>query len=288
MIFYQIILLILCGIIITIHSSQVVISGGVDNLYIWKGTVKFKVDADSIADLLINDPFSGEEFFQMGQNLIDKIQDALPRGYCFHNALRIYQFPDADKIRAENYANLIKRIQQHPQFNRVVSSTKHYADILANEWQIALPRITTLFSSLRIPSKHITAYIAPPWFEKAYWDYNGVVLISQSSTPTHPCAVAIAHEYLHDALPYIFIENEFQRDIRHAIIELATDFELQSQLGSPTHDMDIYIYMKFARYCRKNGMFSLKTHQLVLKISFVIVKQIYQTELYESSFIILV
>lgn len=160
----------------------------------------------------------------------------------------------------------IDDLKNTEEFKKLYKETKMYLENIKKDWEQNMYKINDyLKTTLKINfNKNITAYITHPNTCEGYSFDNDKVVWGhfRGINNSNYNLVYLTHEWLHSVLPFTEEDDEIDCYIKHAIIELISDYELYSKLeGNSTlkeghsflNDYKVFLYPYWLKYIGLNN-----------------------------------
>ncbi|MBD3282420.1 MAG: hypothetical protein GF387_02310 [Candidatus Portnoybacteria bacterium] len=132
---------------------------------------------------------------------------------------------------AENLEKILKEASKSNKFKKILSETERYKKLVEGQWNDNKELVLSFFKNelgLKIPNYTITVFVFPPEFCKGRMNPDKkYILWGHKEDWENYSTVYLAHEILH----ILVDKNCKNKNLMHAIIELATDNELRIRLN---------------------------------------------------------
>ena len=169
----------------------------------------------------------------------------------YQRILKVGFYNPSDYLLDQDVLNTINRFKESNEFKKLYEDTNDYCNYLKNIWKDYKGFINDYLNRILKTKFDLVSnvYVSHPNANVGYsfdgniaWGhYKGIDNLSYNLT-------YLVHEAMHTLFPFKDDENEEERNIKHAIIELISDYELQSMLKGESTLKDGHIELNDYRY----------------------------------------
>ena len=198
-----------------------------------KDTIAIKLLKDYIKD-------DSKELDDIKEDLWNKYIDS------YQKIFKVGFYNPSHYLLDNDVLNTIDKLKNNNEFNRLYAEAKTYKNALKKIWLDNKEYINNYLTNVLKINININpnVYVTHPNANRGYsFDNNIVWGHFKGITDSNYNLTYLVHETLHILLPYKKEENEDESNIKHSIIELISDYELQSKLTGKSTFNDGHSYL---------------------------------------------